>query len=72
MAAREKNARGRSLGLALGGGAARGFAHLGVLKVLAEEGIQVKAAAKLGIKERSLWHRLKKFQIDASEFKENT
>ena len=45
MAARRRNSRGRSLGLALGGGAARGFAHLGVLKVLAEEGIQVKAVA---------------------------
>lgn len=32
-------------------------------------GVQVKAAARLGIKERSLWHRLKKHQIDASEFK---
>jgi DNA-binding NtrC family response regulator len=32
-------------------------------------GVQVKAAARLKIKERSLWHRLKKHQIDASEFK---
>lgn len=32
-------------------------------------GVQVKAAALLGIKERSLWHRIKKFQIDASIFK---
>jgi NTE family protein len=31
--------RGVSIGLALGGGAARGMAHLGVLKVLEEEGI---------------------------------
>jgi NTE family protein len=28
------------LGLALGGGAARGFAHVGVLQVLEEAGIQ--------------------------------
>jgi transcriptional regulator with GAF, ATPase, and Fis domain len=35
-------------------------------------GIQVKAAARLGIKERSLWHRLKKFQIDAAEFKKGS
>jgi len=31
--------------LALGGGAARGIAHIGVLKVLAEEGIAVRAVA---------------------------
>ena len=31
--------RGRSFGLALGGGAARGIAHLGVLKVLEETGL---------------------------------
>ena len=29
------------VGLALGGGAARGFAHIGVLKVLENEGIQI-------------------------------
>ena len=33
------------LGLALGGGAALGLAHLGVLKVLAEEGIDVSCVA---------------------------
>jgi len=32
---------GRSLGLVLGGGGARGFAHLGVLEVLEENGIAV-------------------------------
>ncbi len=32
-------------------------------------GIQKKAADMLGIKERSLWHRLKKYSIDASTFK---
>lgn len=32
-------------------------------------GIQVKAAAMLGIKERSLWHRIKKYHINIAEFK---
>ncbi len=32
-------------------------------------GIQVAAAKILGIKERSLWHRIKKFNIDISVFK---
>ncbi len=32
-------------------------------------GIQNQAAGLLGIKERSLWHRLKKYEIDASAFK---
>ncbi len=32
-------------------------------------GIQVKAAGLLGIKERSLWHRIKKHQINIAEFK---
>ena len=32
-------------------------------------GVQKKAATMLGIKERSLWHRLKKYQIDAAQFK---
>jgi len=32
-------------------------------------GVQVKAAKALGIKERSLWHRIKKFDIDVSSFK---
>jgi transcriptional regulator with GAF, ATPase, and Fis domain len=32
-------------------------------------GVQVRAATLLGIKERSLWHRLKKHRIDASTFK---
>lgn len=35
----------QSIGLALGGGFARGIAHIGVLKVLEEEGIRVKAVA---------------------------
>jgi transcriptional regulator with GAF, ATPase, and Fis domain len=32
-------------------------------------GIQKKAAEKLGIKERSLWHRIKKYNIDVTSFK---
>lgn len=32
-------------------------------------GVQKQAAALLGIKERSLWHRLKKYNIDAASFK---
>jgi transcriptional regulator with GAF, ATPase, and Fis domain len=32
-------------------------------------GVQKQAATLLGIKERSLWHRLKKHEIDASSFK---
>jgi transcriptional regulator with GAF, ATPase, and Fis domain len=33
------------------------------------DGVQVKAAQRLGIKERSLWHRIKKLEIDVSSFK---
>ena len=32
-------------------------------------GVQVRAAALLGIKERSLWHRIAKHQIDVSAFR---
>ncbi|WP_031386843.1 sigma-54 interaction domain-containing protein [Desulfonatronum thiodismutans] len=32
-------------------------------------GVQAKAARLLGIKERSLWHRIKKLEIDAKAFK---
>ena len=32
-------------------------------------GVQVKAAKRLGINERSLWHRIKKYGIDVSEYK---
>lgn len=32
-------------------------------------GVQKQAARSLGIKERSLWHRLKKYQIDAGDYK---
>jgi transcriptional regulator with GAF, ATPase, and Fis domain len=34
-------------------------------------GVQSQAAKILGIKERSLWHRVKKFKIDASVFKDS-
>ncbi len=43
MAARRS--RGSKVGLALGGGAARGLSHIGVLKVLEEEGIEVHCVA---------------------------
>lgn len=32
-------------------------------------GVQVQAAKYLGIKERSLWHRIKKYNIDVASFK---
>ena len=35
-----KSAKPPKIGLALGGGAARGFAHIGVLQVLEEQGIK--------------------------------
>src|SRR5689334_13560047 len=38
-------ARPPRIGLALGGGAARGFAHIGVIQVLEESGIQVDYVA---------------------------
>lgn len=41
--------RGPRLGLALGGGAARGWAHIGVLKVLAEAGIKPDVIAGCSI-----------------------
>ncbi|UCF97676.1 MAG: patatin-like phospholipase family protein [Spirochaetaceae bacterium] len=37
--------KSRKIGLALGGGAARGLAHIGVLKVLEEEGIVIHRVA---------------------------
>ena len=40
-----KTANENSVVLALGGGGARGLAHIGVLQVLAEEGIRVRAIA---------------------------
>ena len=32
-------------------------------------GVQVKAAGILGINQRSLWHRIKKHEIDVGMFK---
>jgi len=34
-------------------------------------GVQIKAAEKLGINQRSLWHRVKKYDIDIKEIKNN-
>jgi DNA-binding NtrC family response regulator len=34
-------------------------------------GVQVRAASILGIKERSLYHRIKKYEIDVNSFKHN-
>jgi len=34
-------------------------------------GVQVRAAELMGINQRSLWHRIKKYQIDAGAFKTN-
>jgi transcriptional regulator with PAS, ATPase and Fis domain len=36
------------------------------------DGVQVKAAQLLGIKERSLWHRVKKYEIDVTTIKKTT
>ncbi|MEP9351970.1 patatin-like phospholipase family protein [Xanthobacter sp. KR7-65] len=46
-----------SIGLALGGGAARGFAHIGVLKVLEREGIRpsVIAGTSIGAVVGGIW-----------------
>jgi transcriptional regulator with GAF, ATPase, and Fis domain len=35
------------------------------------DGVQVRAAEGLGINQRSLWHRIKKYQIDVAAFKPN-
>jgi transcriptional regulator with GAF, ATPase, and Fis domain len=32
-------------------------------------GVQARAAELLGIKERSLWHRIKKYEIDPGSLK---
>jgi NTE family protein len=37
--------RAPAIGLALGGGFARGIAHIGVLRVLEEEGIPIRAVS---------------------------
>jgi transcriptional regulator with GAF, ATPase, and Fis domain len=38
--------------------------------LLSTQGVQARAAVLLGIKERSLWHRIKKYEIDISSLKE--
>ncbi|MBN2515913.1 MAG: sigma-54-dependent Fis family transcriptional regulator [Deltaproteobacteria bacterium] len=38
--------------------------------LLSTQGVQARAAEQLGIKERSLWHRIKKYEIDISTLKE--
>jgi len=38
--------------------------------LLSTHGVQARAAEQLGIKERSLWHRIKKYEIDISSMKE--
>ncbi len=41
-----------------------------IVKALKEaKGIQREAAKLLGIKERSLWHRVKKYALDPNKFK---
>ncbi|MFP5239163.1 MAG: helix-turn-helix domain-containing protein, partial [Acidobacteriota bacterium] len=34
------------------------------------QGVQARAAGMLGIKERSLWHRVKKYGLDPSAYKQ--
>ena len=41
--------REKQIGLALGGGGARGFAHIGVLKVLEEVGMPIDAVSGTSI-----------------------
>jgi transcriptional regulator with GAF, ATPase, and Fis domain len=43
--------------------------NLIVAALIQAQGVQVRAAAMLGIKERSLWHRVKKFGLDPATFK---
>jgi DNA-binding NtrC family response regulator len=51
-------------------GRLREFERMIIIDALGQsKGIQAQAARLLGIKERSLWHRLKKHNIDASRFK---
>ncbi|HOQ43362.1 MAG TPA: sigma 54-interacting transcriptional regulator [Smithellaceae bacterium] len=43
-----------------------------ILKVLKQAGgVQARAAKLLGINQRSLWHRIKKYEIDVSSIKNN-
>jgi transcriptional regulator with GAF, ATPase, and Fis domain len=44
-----------------------------ILKVLKQAGgVQSRAAKLLGINQRSLWHRIKKYEIDVSSIKNNS
>ena len=43
-----------------------------IAALIRADGIQVKAAQILGIKERSLWHRIKKYDIDVMAIKKST
>lgn len=38
--------------------------------LISSGGVQARAAELLGIKERSLWHRIKKYEIDPGSLKE--
>jgi len=40
--------------------------------LIRSDGIQVRAAQVLGIKERSLWHRIKKYDIDVAAIKKSS
>lgn len=46
------------IGLALGSGGARGFAHIGVIKILREENIPIDyiAGSSIGV---SIWSRIR-------------
>lgn len=57
---------GPSIGLALGGGAARGFAHIGVLKVLEKNGIRpsVVAGTSIGAVVGGIWAAGKLEQLE--------
>jgi DNA-binding NtrC family response regulator len=35
-------------------------------------GVQIRAAELLGINQRSLWHRIKKYEIDVAALKQTT
>ena len=45
--------------------------NLIISALLRSKGVQVRAASMLGIKERSLWHRVKKFGLEPGDYKGN-
>jgi S1-C subfamily serine protease/predicted acylesterase/phospholipase RssA len=61
----------KRIGLALGGGAARGLAHLGVLKVLEGEGIEVRAIAgtSIGALVGAVYSQTRSFEAAQERFK---